>query len=357
VVVTLNYRLGLFGFFSHPELTRESSHHASGNQGILDQIAALRWVRRNIARFGGDPGNVTIFGESAGSFDVSVLMTSPLARGLFRRGIGESGAVVLAGEALSLADAEKHGLSLASASGAGASPSLQALRALTTAEILQSEPNFLLTPPANLGLTVDGYVFPQSPAAVFAAGRELRVDMLLGNLAHEWVPGVHPPADLKQAIEDTYPAEIAERTLALYMASETDPAYGTPAEQWVEDIGFRCSVEEQLVWHARAGNNAFEYQFDHAPPSIEGNTHWQDVPYVFGRLDSPQYNAADHALSETVQQYWTNFARTGDPNGPGLPNWPRFDAASRRYLSFGDEGAVAKEGLRRQFCDLFMEST
>ncbi|MGH3427140.1 MAG: carboxylesterase family protein, partial [Mycobacteriales bacterium] len=118
VVVTLNYRLGLFGFFSHPELTRESPHHASGNQGILDQLAALRWVQANIARFGGDPSNVTIFGESAGSLDVSVLMTSPLARGLFRRAIGESGAVVLAGEPLSLKEAESRGVSLAEAWGA-----------------------------------------------------------------------------------------------------------------------------------------------------------------------------------------------------------------------------------------------
>jgi para-nitrobenzyl esterase len=185
VVVTLNYRLGLFGFFSHPELTRESPRHASGNQGILDQIPALRWVQENIARFGGDPGNVTIFGESAGSFDVSVLMTSPLARGLFRRGIGQSGAVVLMGKPLSLAEAEKRGLSLADAYGAGPSPSLQTLRALAPEEILKAEPNFLQKPPTNLGITVDGYVFPKPPAAVFLEGREVRVDLLLGNLAHE----------------------------------------------------------------------------------------------------------------------------------------------------------------------------
>jgi para-nitrobenzyl esterase len=357
VVVTLNYRVGIFGFFSHPELTRESSHNASGNQGFLDQIAALHWVQENIAKFGGDPANVTIFGESAGSFNVSALTTSPLARGLFRRMIGESGAVVLAGEPLSLAEAEKLGVSRSSTWGKGASPSLEALRAVTAADILKAEPNFLRKPPINLGLTVDGYVFPKKPAAVFAEGREDHVDMLLGNLAREWIPGVSPPADLTQAVEDTYPAESAKRALGLYAASGTDPLYGTPAEQWVEDIGFRCSGVEQLIWHSAARNRAFEYQFDHAPPfNFGGNTHSQDIAYVFGHLDDHGYNAADHAISEVMQRYWTNFTKTGDPNGPGLPKWPEFDAASRRYLSFGDEGPVSKEGLRRRFCDLFMEN-
>jgi para-nitrobenzyl esterase len=168
---------------------------------------------------------------------------------------------------------------------------------------------------------------------------------------------VTPPVDLKQAIEDTYPAESAKRALALYMASGTDPLYGTPAEQWVEDTGFRCAVVEQLIWHSMARNRAFEYQIDHTPPFKRGgNTHAQDVPYVFGTLDDPGYKAADRELSDSMQRYFTNFARTGDPNGPGLPKWPQFDAASRAYLSFADEGPVAKEGLRRQFCDLFLES-
>jgi para-nitrobenzyl esterase len=357
VVVSLNYRLGLFGFFSHPDLTRESPHRASGNQGILDQIAALRWVHANIATFGGDPSNVTIFGESAGSFDVSVLMTSPLSRGLFRRAIGQSGAVVLAGEPLSLKDAESRGASLAEAWGAGANPSIASLRELSMAAILKAEPNFLDKPQPNLGVTVDGYVFPVRPSTVFAQGRQHRVDMLLGNLAHEWVPGVVPPANLKEAIEATYRAATAKRALALYAESETDSLYGTPSEQWVEDIGFRCSAVAQLLWHATARNRAFEFQIEHLPLARRrGNAHAADVAYVFGKVDGDGYDGVDRAMSEALQKYWTNFAKTGNPNGPGVPTWPSFDPTTRAYLAFTDGGPTAKKGLRRAFCDLFLKN-
>jgi para-nitrobenzyl esterase len=357
VVVTLIYRLGLFGFFSHPDLTRESPQHASGNQGILDQISALQWVRGNIARFGGDPSNVTIFGESAGSVNVSVLMTSPLSRGLFRRAIGQSGAVIVAGEPLSLKDAESRGVSLAEAWGAGVRPSIETLRALPMAAILKAEPNFLEKPQPNLGVTVDGYVFAARPSAVFAQGRQHRVPMLLGNLAHEWVPGVQPPANLKEAIEGSYPADAAKRAVSLYTESGTDSLYGTPAEQWVEDIGFRCSAVAQLVWHTAAKNVAYEFQVEHLPPARRrGNTHAQDVAYVFGRVDGDEYEAVDRAMSDVMQKYWTNFAKTGSPNGPGLPPWPSFDPTSRAYVAFTDEGVVAKTGLRQPFCDLFLDN-
>ena len=357
IVVTLNYRLGLFGFFSHPQLTRESPHHASGNQGILDQLAALRWVQANIERFGGDPSNVTIFGESAGSVDISVLMTSPLARGLFHQAIGQSGTVIIAGEPLSLKEAERRGVSLAEAWGAGAKPSIDALRALPMAAILQGEPNFLAKPQPNLGITIDGYVFPVRPESAFIRGREQRVPMLLGNLAHEWVPGVDPPTNLKEAIAGTYVAGAAGRALSLYTESGTDSLYGTPAEQWVEDIGFRCTGVAQLTWHATAGNVAYAFQIEHVPSARRrGNAHAADVPYVFGTIDGEGYGAADHAMSEVIQKYWTNFAKTGNPNGPGLPTWPSFDSTSRAYLAFTNDGVAARNGLRRPFCDLFLEN-
>lgn len=251
VLVSLNYRLGLFGFFSHPDLTRESLHRASGNQGILDQIAALRWVQANIARFGGDPAKVTIFGESAGALNVSVLLTSPLSRGLFVRAIAQSGAVNVVGEPLSLKDAEARGVSLAASWGAGATPSIEVLRALPASAILAAEPNFLEKPQPNLGVTIGGYVFPTRPATVFAKGGQHKVPMLLGNLAHEWVPGVRPPTDLRGAIEGTYRAEAARRALPLARRSRPGRVSvrdGARAEAWRQYACAGCSL---CVWNAQ----------------------------------------------------------------------------------------------------------
>ncbi len=356
--MTINYRLGWFGFFSHSELTSESPNHVSGNQGILDQIAALQWVRANIARFGGDPGNVTIFGESSGSLDVSVLMASPLSRGLLRRVIGESGAVTLdpAGP-LTLMQAEKQGQAAAARWGISSDATLKDLRAVSAAEILKTQPG-VGNAMKYLGVIADGYVFPKRPADVFAAGKEHHVALLLGNNSHEWGPGRKPPVDLKKTIEDIY-GPIAQRALELYGGE------GSLADQWATDTSFRCSAVLQLVWHASAGNASFEYQFDRAAPGREslGATHATELQYVFGTFDGsnpfnvlkPTFNAVDRAVSEAMQQYWTNFAKTGNPNGGSLPQWPRFDVASRAYIEFRDAGPVAREGLRRPFCDLYIE--
>ena len=368
VVVTLNYRLGALGFFSHPALTRESPRKASGNQGILDQIAALRWVQENIARFGGDPKNVTIFGESAGSLDVSVLMTSPLSKGLFHRAIAESGAVVLVGEPSTLAEAEKRGQAAASRWKVPAEASLDALRKVSTADILAAEPNLFGEGIAdnfpNLGITVDGYVFPRKPAQVFAVGQQHRVPMLLGSNGREQVPGSTLAKDLPDAIAKRY-GPLAPRALTLYVGA-SDPVYGTPAEQWGTDSSFRCSTVTQAMWHAAAGNAAFEYEFVHVPPerAALGATHASELSHVFGTYEQgvmavgPPAKAteADARLSDVMQRYWTNFAKTGDPNGPGLPKWPKFDAKSRDYVEFATSGATAKQGLRRPFCDLFIEN-
>lgn len=249
VLVTLNYRLGPFGFFAHPALTRESRHRASGNQGILDQIAALRWVRDNISRFGGNPNNVTIFGESAGSLDVSVLMTSPLSKGLFRRVIGQSGPVVIVGDPLPLRQADMRGEAKAAHWKVPAGASVQALRSVSAADILAAEPDLIAggniaSAWPNAGITVDGYVFPSKPAEVFVAGQQHRVALLLGNNAREQVPGSRPPTDLPKAIGEAY-GPIAARAQALYVGP-ADPQYGTPAEQWGTDTSFRCSAVAQL---------------------------------------------------------------------------------------------------------------
>ena len=369
VVVTLNYRLGTLGFFSHPALTRESPRHASGNQGILDQIAALRWVQENIARFGGDPKSVTIFGESAGSLDVSVLMTSPLSKGLFHRAIAESGAVVLVGEPATLAEAEKRGQATAARWKIAPDASLEALRAVSTAAIIAAEPNYFLGDQIpdvfpNLGITVDGYVFPRKPTQVFATGQQHRVPMLLGSNGREQVPGSTVATDLPDAIAKRY-GPLSPRAVTLY-AGAPDPVYGTPAEQWATDSSFRCSTAAQAVWHAAAGNSAFEYEFVHAPPerAALGATHASELSHVFGTYQQgvigvgPPARAtdADTRLSDVMQRYWTNFAKTGDPNGPGLPKWPKFDAKSRGYVEFATSGATAKQALRRPQCDVFMEN-
>src|SRR5580704_9302282 len=255
VLVSASYRLTAFGFFAHPELTRESPHHASGNYGLMDQIAALQWVRANIARFGGDPDNVTIFGQSAGAVDATVLMTSPLAAGLFHKVIAESGTVtrnpdagtmamtalgpvmpvksgdVTYSDAPLLAEAEKSGVDLLPGK-------LSDLRSLPAADILKvtTSPRKSIGP-AN-GVVVDGWVLPKPPAEVFATGHEHRVPLLAGNNVRERSP-VTTPDDLTRAMEAMY-GPLAPRAFALYRPDAEDPLYGDAGAQWVVDTMYRC---------------------------------------------------------------------------------------------------------------------
>jgi para-nitrobenzyl esterase len=327
VLVSLNYRLGPFGFFSHPALTRESPHHASGNQGILDQIAALRWVRDNAAKFGGDANNVTIFGESAGSLDVSVLMTSPLSQGLFRRVIAQSGSVVELGDPLTLRQAEIRGEMAAANWKVPAGASVEDLRAVSAADILKAEPDHFVafsTTFPNAGITVDRYVLLQMPADVFAKGKEHHVALLHGSNSRDRFPPVPSPKDLKKAIGEAY-GPIAGRAEELYVGG-IDPVYGTPANQWAGDTSYRCPAVQQLAWHVASGNRAYQYEFARVSPGREayGAIHAAELPYVFGNLDRPLVipglpaqvaNAVDTQISAAMQEYWTNFAKTGDPNG------------------------------------------
>jgi len=376
VVVSANYRLTAFGFFAHPELTRESPHHASGNYGLMDQIAALRWVRDNIARFGGDSGNVTIFSQSAGAVDATVLMTSPLAAGLFHKVIAESGTVtrnpdaatlamtalgplmpvksgnVTYSDAPLLAEAEKNGEELGRILLAPASESLRYLRALPAADILKATaaPRRSIGP-AN-GVIVDGWVLSQPPAEVFATGHEHRVPLLAGNNARERTPRT-TPEEVTHAMEAMY-GPLAPRALSMYVAP--DQLYGDAATQWVVDTMYRCPVVAELSWHAVAGSPAWEYQFDRAAPGREalGAVHGAEVPYVFGTVD--RNSVVDRGISDAVQQYWTNFAKTGDPNGAGLPGWRAFTEPARQFLEFTADGPVRGEALRQPFCGLYMEN-
>uniref|UniRef100_Q01RM8 Carboxylic ester hydrolase n=1 Tax=Solibacter usitatus (strain Ellin6076) TaxID=234267 RepID=Q01RM8_SOLUE len=364
VLVTSQYRLGVFGFFAHPELAKESPHHVSGNYGLLDQIAALQWVRNNIAKFGGDPGNVTIFGESAGSLDVNVLMASPLGRGLFHRVIGQSGPVVAPPP---LTEAEKKGEALALKLTTSGQPGLRGMRALSSAELQKATGQGLSFLGPTLGVVVDGWVFPESPMKVFASGKEHRAGLLLGNNARELQRPFFPmTGTLTQAITEQY-GPLADRALALYGLNsgaepQPDPILGTAMAQWATDSQFRCGSVAELVWHTGAGSPGYQFQFSRAAPGREaaGAAHGTEVPYVFGNLgraaNSPEYDSIDQQVSAAMQTYWTNFAKTGDPNGGGLPRWPKFDPAVRSYLEFTGAGPVAREGLRRKVCDLFTEN-
>lgn len=359
VLVSVNYRLGVFGFLAHPELTRESPHRVSGNYGLLDQILALRWVHDNIGRFGGDPGNVTIFGESAGSLDINVVTTSPLSRGLFQRVIGESGPVVAPPR---LAEGEKKGEDLAVRLHVIGNPVLDKLRALSSADLQKATGQGLAFLGATLGVVVDGWVFPESPMKRFAAGKEHRVSLLLGSNSQELQrPFFGMSGSLREEIEKQY-GPMAERALTLYglrggMEPKPDPELGSVQAQWATDSQFRCGSVAELVWHTKAGNAGYQFQFSRSTPGKEniGAPHGSEVPYVFGTLTGPRYNETDREVSAAIQEYWTNFAKTGDPNGSKLPRWPRFDPEARAYLDFTDAGPVAKNGLRRQACDLYTE--
>jgi para-nitrobenzyl esterase len=364
VLVSANYRLGVFGFFAHPELTKESSHHSSGNYALLDQIQTLRWVQENIAKFGGDPANVTIFGESAGSMDVNTLLTMPMSKGLFARAIAESGA---AGDAQSLAESEKSGIAFASRLNITGDGALAKLRALSAQEIVEGSQQGPGSGGGMLGINVDGWLLPESPAKAFAAGHELPVPLLFGNNSQELQKPFGPMSDdLRTAVSKRF-GPLTDRALAAYglnsaVDPQPDPEFGTVGAQWATDSTFRCATVQELVWHTAAGNPAYEYQFSrtvHGKES-EGAPHAAEIPFVFGTLpawqEMRQYDVTDRQYAPIVQQYWVNFAKTGDPNGKGLVRWPKFDQEKRAYLDLLDAGPVAKEGLRRQICDEYIDN-
>ena len=363
VLVSANYRLGVFGFFAHPELTAESAHHASGNYGLMDQVAALKWVRDNIERFGGDPREVTIFGESAGALDINVLLTSPLTKGLFTRLIAESGPVVAPP---SLDEGEKKGLSVAANLKAD---SLKALRALPAEDLQKATGQGLSFLGPLLGVVVDGWVLPKPPFEVFEAGQEHRVSLLIGTNARELSRPFFPVAGLKEGISTQFGPLTAKALQVYHIAASVedtpDPTFGNTMAQWATDSQFRCGTVAELIWHSQAGNVSYQFQFSRVPAGREpvGAAHGSELPYVFGTLSAagraakaPNYDATDEAVSDQIQQYWTNFAKTGNPNGGSLTKWPKFDPASQAYMDLTGNGPVAREGLRREACDLFIEN-
>jgi para-nitrobenzyl esterase len=357
VLVTINYRLGVFGFLSHPELTKESGRNASGNYGLLDQVAALQWVQDNIAAFGGNSGNVTIFGESAGSFSVSALMASPLAKGLFHKAIGESGAYFGGRSSplplMPVSTTEQRGSKFAESLGA---TTLAALRAKTGDEILKAA----LKAQPWFAPNIDGYFLREDVGATFAAGRQAQVPLLAGWNADEVRAGVvlgkqKPTAesfiadarkrfgDQADAILKVYPASSDPEALESAAALQSDLFIGYGTWKWIEE-------------HRKTGRSPiYRYSFDRKIPVPAGNTmngvpatsrdigarHAGEIEYVFGALElslpKVPWEAADRKLSDAMTTYWSNFARAGDPNGNGLPTWPRYDRGDQRRVLHLDE--------------------
>ncbi len=366
VLVTVNYRLGIFGFFAHPELTRASRHKAAGNYGLMDQIAALRWVRQNIAAFGGDPDNITVFGQSAGAQDTSLLMTSSLAKNLFHRAIAESGSAFMR-PIPPLAKAEQSGEALAARlrapKGTG---SLPYLRNLSVAELLQAASVQDPKAPPILAPIVDGYVLSRDPAEVFSVGEESPIPMIIGSTTREF--GVTAsPDELRKMIEE-FSGDLAPKALALYGLADGgqgtgDPLYGPVENQWLADQVFRCPVTTQAMSHRSAHQPTYEYQFERAIPGqeAEGSVHSADLPYVFGYYPrtgniSGKFGDTDFKLADWIERYWTTFAKTGDPNGGSLPDWPEL-GASQTFIELTQDGRVLVRsgGLRRAQCDLNRE--
>jgi para-nitrobenzyl esterase len=354
VVVTVNYRLGAFGFLAHPELTGESGF--SGNWALFDLVAALQWTQRNIAAFGGDPAQVTIAGESAGSMAVSALMASPLARGLFARAIGQSGAL-FAGAAEPMPtreSAEARGLAFQRELGVG---SLAGMRALPAETVLTAAPGLGFRP------ILDGRLLPRPLDAIFADGAQADVPLIAGWTRDE---GFNFTWLQQEAPEGTYEAMVEKRFGVA--AGEVLAHYPGGAEAAASARalgGDLVIINKTWAWieaqKASGRAEIYRYRFDRAPPvrpgwfgprdvREAGAFHAGDIPYVLDTLDAMpwDYGPSDRAAAGTASAYWVNFVKTGDPNGPGLPRWPSFRESGEVMLIDGECRLGPEEGRARQ---------
>ena len=349
VVVSVQYRLGALGFLSHPALSREQGGH-SGNYGLMDQQAALEWVKRNIARFGGDPARVTIAGESAGAMDVGLHMLLPGSRGLFAQAIAESGTAGFGTPPRSLATNERLGTLIAGRAGLSGDATTAQLRALSWRQVLAADRDAPVPGLDDDGFIwlqaiVDGRVLTDTPARLLASGRINPAPLVIGINAKELT--LHGGAD---AAVPTLRREFganAERALRLYGLQPggtpvSDPRLGDVTMQLANDLTFRCPTVAVSNALTALGGKVWQYQFDYAPPG-GSVSHASEVGYLFNEPQPGQ---------PPLQAYWTNFVRFGTPNGPGLVTWPAYDRQGRAYMAFDQDGPVAKAGLRRAICDL-----
>jgi para-nitrobenzyl esterase len=338
VVVTFNYRLGQFGFLAHPELTKESDRRASGNYGLMDQVAALEWVQRNIAALGGDPKKVTVFGESAGAISVADLLASPQSKGLFIRAIAESGAWMGLGiaKARRLAEAEEAGVKLADALGAKSLP-----------EMRQAPADAVLKTGRGSGPIVDGWFLPEEPNTVFARGKQHPVPVLVGSNKDEGT------FFLQLTTAEKFTAQSRQRFggfsddfLKVYPAASDQEANASQLEAFRDEAAWAMFNWAHLM--SKTGKKAYLYYFTHEPPAApgaivraRGATHVAEVPYVFNVPGNRPWTDVDRQLSDAMSSYWVNFASTGDPNGRNLPKWPAFgESKNSNPMVLGDKAEV-----------------
>ncbi|MBW8896982.1 MAG: carboxylesterase family protein [Massilia sp.] len=348
IVVTINYRLGIFGFFSHPELAAEGK--VDGNQGLLDQVAALKWVKANIAAFGGDPGRVTLFGESAGGESVAVLATSPLGKGLFQRAIAESGNLAMP------IDAREHGWFDKTKAEADGLAAAKALHAPHLSDLRKLDTETVIAQAWSPRPVVDGYLIPTDMTAAYGKGQPVKVPLLVGWNADEGkdlAPEILGTSDFTVA---RYPA-LVETLLghkpvpALFDAypAKTDADAKAAINRLTTDYwGWRMWQWAKLHTAAKSGP-AYVYEFIHIPaePATPcgygcGAGHGAEIPYAFDQLaqDKRQWSTDDRQLADRMAAYWTNFAKTGNPNGEGVPAWKAFDGSDASVIRLGSDAEV-----------------
>ena len=390
VVVTFNYRLGVFGLLALPELTRESPHHASGNYGLLDQLAVLQWVQRNIAAFGGDPQRVTIAGQSAGSMSVSAQMASPLTKGLIAGAIGESGSVILGPFSLpSLAEAEQSGLAFERSAGA---QSLAALRRLSAFKLqdLSRQP----VPSRGVGSArrlrfmpdVDGYFFPKPPTEIYAAGGQDHVPLMAGSNAEEngynGIIGPEAPTmqNYKAALQTLF-HQNADQAFLVYPASGDGAPVMDAAQILASDYFGGYSTWKWMELASKTGGQSTYYYYyshprpSHTPESMakfkgwwtyvwhgqkyprpmpRGAVHSAEIEYALGNLPGNhiyEWTAQDYEVSKIIQGFFVNFIKTGNPNGPGLPQWPTFADGQRMIINVSSHAEPDEATKRYEFLE------